>query len=171
MNMLSRRLKTRRRKIWSLHTFRAIVRFTTLDATNSFVASCRAVCTGHNTRQVVPWQRFEVCENFLLCVCYNAMSAGYLATDDFVAFSGNTSHSSAISSARPSCNMARHSLPSPLLLMMVLLLLVVAMVTTTSTKDRFDTTSFCKDACDQGLGGNACRCHSTLFAGKTTHDG
>jgi len=51
--------------------------------------------------------------------------------------------------------------------LLMLLLVGVAMVTTTSTNgDQFNPTSYCTDACRQGLGGNLCKCSNAKFAGK-----
>jgi len=82
-----------------------------------------------------------------------------------VLFSGNFSsfvHSLATSSVRTSSNMARYRSLSPLLL----LLLGVAMVMASRSDDEFNPPSYCMDMCSRGLGGNLCKCSSTLFAGK-----
>jgi len=60
--------------------------------------------------------------------------------------------------------MAMYRSLSPLLMLLVV---GVAMVTTTSTNgDQFNPTSYCTDACRQGLGGNLCKCSNAKFAGK-----
>jgi len=72
-------------------------------------------------------------------------------------------YSSAMSSSRHKGNTTR--CPSSLLVLFLLLLNVV-MVTMTVDEEDFSPSSYCRDACSVGQGGNVCQCTATKFAGK-----